>query len=154
MTQRSRSGLNPSGNELTRNLSGNFRPQSSRPAEPLLIDPTIKSGISVRKLNLHLNTLPPKNKNNNKKQQRRQGMLTFSQNPRKRGGGGGAATTSIKVNKTPCLSVCLSVDYTLKSNSFRSCLPLSPSSLPSISLPPPLPPQRPPLSSHLEPSPC
>ena len=34
-------------NELTRNLSGNTRPQSSQLAEPLSTDPNIKSGISV-----------------------------------------------------------------------------------------------------------
>ena len=31
------------GNELTRNLSGNIRPQSSQLAEPLCIDPGIKN---------------------------------------------------------------------------------------------------------------
>ena len=36
--------------ELTRNLSGNTRPQSSEPAEPLWADPGLKSGISVRVL--------------------------------------------------------------------------------------------------------
>ena len=41
---------NLSGNELTRNLSGNFRPRSSQLAEPLWIDPGMKSGISVREL--------------------------------------------------------------------------------------------------------
>ena len=39
-----------SGHELTRNLSGNIRPQSSQRAEPLWTDPGIKSGISVREL--------------------------------------------------------------------------------------------------------
>ena len=34
-----------SGNELTLNLSWNIRPQSSQLAEPLWIDPGIKSGI-------------------------------------------------------------------------------------------------------------
>ena len=38
------------GNELTRNLSGNIRPQSSQAAEPLWTDPGLKSGISVREL--------------------------------------------------------------------------------------------------------
>ena len=57
LTQRSRSGLimplsrhsvgNLSGNELTRNLSGNIQPQSSQFAEPPWSDPGIKSGISV-----------------------------------------------------------------------------------------------------------
>ena len=41
---------NLSGNELTRNLSGNIRPQSSQLAEPLWTDLGIKSGISVREL--------------------------------------------------------------------------------------------------------
>ena len=39
---------NLSGNELTRNLSGNIRPQSSQPAEPLWTDPELNSGISAR----------------------------------------------------------------------------------------------------------
>ena len=39
---------NLSGNELTRNLSGYIRPQSSQLAEPLWTDPGIKNGISVR----------------------------------------------------------------------------------------------------------
>ena len=53
LTQRSRSGLtmplsrHSAGtypeNELTRNLSGNIRPQSSQLAEPLWTDPGIKS---------------------------------------------------------------------------------------------------------------
>ena len=38
------------GNELTRNLSENIRPQSSQPAEPLWIVPDIKIRISVREL--------------------------------------------------------------------------------------------------------
>ena len=43
---------NLSGNELTRNFSGNIRPQNirSRLAEPPWTDPDIKSGISVREL--------------------------------------------------------------------------------------------------------
>ena len=41
---------NLSGNELTRNLTGNTRPQSSQLAEPLWTDPGLKSGISVRDL--------------------------------------------------------------------------------------------------------
>ena len=54
LTQRSRSGLSKhrvgayQGNELTRNSSGNTRPQSSQLAEPLWTDPGVKSGISVR----------------------------------------------------------------------------------------------------------
>ena len=41
---------NLSGNELTRNSSGNARLQSSQLAEPLWTDPGLKSGISVREL--------------------------------------------------------------------------------------------------------
>ena len=41
---------NLSGNELTRNFSGNIRPQSSQLADPLWTDPGITSGISVREL--------------------------------------------------------------------------------------------------------
>ena len=41
---------NLSGNELTRNLSGNIRPRLSQLAEPLWTDPGLKSGISVREL--------------------------------------------------------------------------------------------------------
>ena len=37
-----------SGNELTRNSSGNTRSQSSQLAEPLLTDPGLNSGIGVR----------------------------------------------------------------------------------------------------------
>ena len=37
-------------NELTRNSSGNTRPQSSQLAEPLWTDPGPKSGIGVREL--------------------------------------------------------------------------------------------------------
>ena len=39
-----------SGNELTRNFSGNIRPQSFQLAEALWTDPGLKSGISVREL--------------------------------------------------------------------------------------------------------
>ena len=59
-TQRSRSGLtkplsrhsvgNLSGNEPTRDLSGNIQPQSFQLAEPLWTDPGLKSGISVHEL--------------------------------------------------------------------------------------------------------
>ena len=42
--------MGTSENELTRNLSGNIRPQSSQLAEPLWTDPGIESGISVREL--------------------------------------------------------------------------------------------------------
>ena len=41
---------NLSRNELTRNPSGNIRPQSSQLTEPLWTDPGIKTGISVCKL--------------------------------------------------------------------------------------------------------
>ena len=41
---------NLSGNELTRNLSGNIRPQSSHLAEPLWTDLDTTSGICVRDL--------------------------------------------------------------------------------------------------------
>ena len=41
---------NLSGNELTRNLSGNIQPQSSRLAEPTWTDPSIKSGSCVYQL--------------------------------------------------------------------------------------------------------
>ena len=48
-----------SGNELTRNLSGNIQPQSTRLAEPLWTDPGIKSGMSGREL---ISTLKKKEK--------------------------------------------------------------------------------------------
>ena len=38
------------GNELTRNSSGNARPQMSQFAEPFLTDPDFKSGIGVPEL--------------------------------------------------------------------------------------------------------
>ena len=41
---------NRSGNELTRNSSGNSRPQSSHLAEPLWTDPDLKIEISVGEL--------------------------------------------------------------------------------------------------------
>ena len=68
---------NLSGNELTRNSSGNARLQSSQLAEPLRTDLGIKSGISVREL------IPT----SKKKKKRRRGInrRTFSQKPRKRG---------------------------------------------------------------------
>ena len=47
---------NPLGNELSRSLSGNTRPQLPQPAEPLWTDPGLKSGISVR------NLIPPPQK--------------------------------------------------------------------------------------------
>ena len=39
-----------SGNELTRNSSGNIRSELSQLAEPLWTDPDLKSGISEREL--------------------------------------------------------------------------------------------------------
>ena len=39
-----------SGNELTRNFSGNTRLQSSQLADPPWTDPGLKGGISVREL--------------------------------------------------------------------------------------------------------
>ena len=69
LTHRSRSGLTMplcrqsvgklSGNDLTRNSSGNTRTQSSQPAEPLWTNSGVKSGISVRKL---ISTLKKKKK--------------------------------------------------------------------------------------------
>ena len=41
---------NLSGNELTRNSSGNTRPRSSQLSEPLWTDPGLRSGINVRYL--------------------------------------------------------------------------------------------------------
>ena len=60
---------NLSGNELTRNSSGNARSQSSQLAKPLWTDPGLKSGISLPEL---ISTL---------KKMRRRGMncRTFSQ---------------------------------------------------------------------------
>ena len=68
--------------ELSRDSSGNTRPQLSQLAEPLWTDPGLKSGISVREL---ISTKAKQNKKNKKK--RRRGMIcqTFSQNPSTRG---------------------------------------------------------------------
>ena len=68
--------------ELSRDSSGNTRPQLSQLAEPLWTDPGLKSGISVREL---ISTKAIQNKKRKKK--RRWGMngQTFSQNPRMRG---------------------------------------------------------------------
>ena len=67
---------NLSGKELTRNLSGSTRSQSSQLAETLWTDPGLKSGISELEL---IST--------KKKKWLRLGMScrTFSQNPRTRG---------------------------------------------------------------------
>ena len=54
------------GNELTRNSSGNSRPQSSQLAAPLWIDPGLKSGIRVREL---ISTLKKKKKEKKKKRE-------------------------------------------------------------------------------------
>ena len=51
---------NLSGNQLTRNLSGNIQPQSSQLTEPLCTDPDLNSAISVREL------ISTSNNNNNK----------------------------------------------------------------------------------------
>ena len=75
-----------SGNELTRNSSGNTRSQSSQLAEPLWTNPGVKSEISVRKL---ISTLKKQKQTQTNKQKntRRRGMncRTFSRNPRMRG---------------------------------------------------------------------
>ena len=65
-----------SGNELTHNLSGNIRPQSSLLVQQLWTDPGVHNLISTLK-----------KKKKEKKKKRRQGIngRTFSQNPRKRG---------------------------------------------------------------------
>ena len=70
LTERSRRGLtmplsgHSVGSELTRNLSGNIRPQSSQLAEPLWTDPGLKNGISVRDL---ISTLKKKKKKKEKR---------------------------------------------------------------------------------------
>ena len=68
---------NLSGNELTRDLSGNTWSQSSQLAEPLWTDPGLKSGISLLEL---ISTLRKKKKTREKIICR-----TFSPNPRTRG---------------------------------------------------------------------
>ena len=77
---------NLSGNELTRNSSGNTRSHSSQLAEPLWTDPALKSEIRARELISNL-----------KKKKRRRGMncRTFSQNPCTRGKKKKKATTTI-----------------------------------------------------------
>ena len=62
---------NPSGNELTRNLSESIQLPLSQLAEPLWTDPGTKSGISVREL---FSTLRQKKK----KKKRRRGMFEHS----------------------------------------------------------------------------
>ena len=96
IAKRSRSGLtmplavqawrgNLSGNELTRILSGNIRPQSSQLAEPIWTDPCIKSGISVRVANLHFKKKKKKKKERKRKRRRGMNGRTFSKNPGARG---------------------------------------------------------------------
>ena len=58
---------NLSGNELTRNFSGNIRPQSSQLAEPPWTDPGLRSGSSVS----GLSPLQNKTNNNNKKKKKK-----------------------------------------------------------------------------------
>ena len=70
---------NLSGNELTRNWSGNTRPQSYQLAELLWTDPGQKSGINLREL---ISALKKKKK---KGLRRKMNCQTFSQNPRRRG---------------------------------------------------------------------
>ena len=57
---------NLSRNELTRNLSGDVRPQSSQLAEPLWTDPSSKSGVSVRELISTSKTKTKQKRNKNK----------------------------------------------------------------------------------------
>ena len=56
------------GNKLTRNLSGNIRPQSSQFAKPLWTDPGIKNGTGVREPI----SPPPKKKKKKKKRKKAQ----------------------------------------------------------------------------------
>ena len=67
----------PIRTQLTRNLSGNVRPQSSKLAVPLWTTSGLKNGIIAREL---IST-------KKKKKKRRRGMngRTFSSNPRKQG---------------------------------------------------------------------
>ena len=90
LTQRSRSGLTMplsrhsvwdlSGNKLAHNSSGKAWSLSSRLAEPLWIDPGLKSGISVHELITAL-----KKKHTQKKHRQQMIDQTFSPNSRKRG---------------------------------------------------------------------
>ena len=68
-----------SGNELTRNSSGNTLSQSSQLAKPMWTDSGLKSGISVCEL---ISTLKQKHE---KKVQVGMNSQTFSQNPCTRG---------------------------------------------------------------------
>ena len=65
---------------LCRNSVETYRPQSSQFAEPLWIDPSVKSGISVRE---PISTYKKKKKR--RKRRQRMNGRTFSQSPRKRG---------------------------------------------------------------------
>ena len=78
---------NLSGNELTSNLSGNIRQQSSQFAELLWIDSGIKSGISARELISTSKKKKKKRRRKKKKKKLRRKMngRTFSKNPRKLG---------------------------------------------------------------------
>ena len=73
---------NLSGNEHTRNSSGNTWSQSSQLAEPLWFDPGLKKGISVREL---FSTLKQNKTRTTKNRRRGMNGGTFSQNPRTRG---------------------------------------------------------------------
>ena len=68
-------------------LSGNIRPQSSQPAEPLWIDPGLKSGIGVHELISTKNKQTKTNKQTTTTKTRRRREMngrTFSQIPCKR----------------------------------------------------------------------
>ena len=69
---------NLSGNELTRNSSGNTRPQLSHFAKPLWTEPGRMSGISV-------SGLISRRRRRRRKHGRRMNCRTFSQDPLKRG---------------------------------------------------------------------
>ena len=75
-------GGNLSGNELTRNSSGNTRSQSSQLVEPLWTDPGLKSGISVREL---ISTYKKTKQKAKRKAGGGMNCQAFSPNPRMRG---------------------------------------------------------------------
>ena len=77
---------NLSGNKLTRNSSGNTRPQSSQLAELLWTDSGLRSGVSVRDLISSLNN----NNNNNNKSQAGNGLSNI-------------LPEASRVRKKPCL---------------------------------------------------
>ena len=70
---------NLSGNELTRNSSGNTRPQSSQLGKPLWTDPGLKDGISDRDL------ISTKEEKKKKKTQAANELSNILPNPRRRG---------------------------------------------------------------------